>query len=98
MSKPNLIKPVAAVAGIAFASTVALSGVAVADEANPFEMTDLDDGYMVAGGKGEEGKCGEGKCGEEGDKGEEGKCGEGKCGEEEDKGEEGKCGEGKCGA
>ena len=63
---------------------------------NPFEVTSLSSGYMVADSH--EGKCGEGKCGE-------GKCGdkkdsEGKCGDKKDS--EGKCGdkkdsEGKCG-
>ncbi len=92
MAKKNLvINPVAAAVGAAFISSLTVSGVALADE-NPFELTDLESGYMLADGhKGDEGKCGEGKCGEEGD---EGKCGEGKCGEE---GDEGKCGEGKCG-
>ncbi len=72
------IKPVAAVVGVAFVSSMAASSTVLAAE-NPFDMTDLDAGYMLAGGeKGEEGKCGEGKCGD--DKGEEGKCGEGKCG------------------
>ena len=72
-----------------------------ADE-NPFQMTELSSGYMVADAHGatEEGKAGEGKCGE-------GKCGEGKCGDQEtdkedaedaeDAAEEGKAGEGKCG-
>jgi uncharacterized low-complexity protein len=86
------IKPVAAAVGVAFISSLVLTPAAMASD-NPFSVADLDAGYMLAGDKGEEGKCGEGKCGE--DKGEEGKCGEGKCGE--DKGEEGKCGEGKCG-
>jgi uncharacterized low-complexity protein len=98
----NSIKPISAAIGAAFVSSIAVGAATAAD--NPFSLSDLDAGYMVAGGdKGEEGKCGEGKCG--GDKGEEGKCGEdkgkeGKCGE--DKGKEGKCGEdkgeeGKCG-
>jgi uncharacterized low-complexity protein len=99
--KTAIIKPVAAIAGVAFVSTLSVGTDAVAD--NPFELTDLDAGYMLADGhKGEEGKCGEGKCGD--DKGEEGKCGEGKCGTDGEKGEEGKCGsdgekgeEGKCG-
>ncbi len=95
--KSALIKPIAAAVGVAFVSSLAVSTTATAAD-NPFELTDLDAGYMLAGGdkdKGEEGKCGEGKCGD--DKGEEGKCGdedkgeEGKCGDEE-KGEEGKCG------
>ncbi len=89
------INPLTAAVGVAFASSIAVGTASAAD--NPFELSDLDAGYMVAGGdkhKGE-GKCGEGKCG--GDKAEgEGKCGEGKCGEAKDEGE-GKCGEGKCG-
>lgn len=101
MSKKTLtLKPIAAVAGVAFVSSMVLSGTALAAD-NPFDAADLDSGYMLAGGdKDEEGKCGEGKCGEEGEgegkcgeKGEgEGKCGEGKCGEEGEG--EGKCGEG----
>jgi uncharacterized low-complexity protein len=90
--KKMTLKPIAAAIGVAFVSSIAFSSTAIADE-NPFAMTDLETGYMLADrhGDGEEGKCGEGKCGE--DKGEDGKCGEGKCGE--DKGEEGKCGEDK---
>ena len=85
----NRIKPLSAAVGVAFVSSMALSGAANAAD-NPFELSDLDSGYMVAGGdKGEEGKCG-------GDKGEEGKCGGDKA-DKADKGEEGKCGEGKCG-
>jgi uncharacterized low-complexity protein len=102
-NKTMIVKPVAAAVGVAFVSSLAVSSTAVADD-NPFASTDLDNGYMMAGGdKGEEGKCGEGKCG--GDKGEEGSCGgdkgeEGSCGG--DKGEEGSCGgdkgeEGSCG-
>jgi uncharacterized low-complexity protein len=88
-NKTAIIKPVAAIAGVAFVSSLAVSTTATAAD-NPFELSDLDAGYMLADGhKGEEGKCGEGKCGD--DKGEEGKCGD-------EKGEEGKCGEGKCGA
>lgn len=83
--KNTILKPIAAAIGVAFVSSMAFSSASFASD-NPFAMTDLDSGYMLAGDKGEEGKCGE-------DKGEEGKCGEGKCGE--DKGEEGKCGEGK---
>jgi uncharacterized low-complexity protein len=107
-NKTMIVKPVAAAVGVAFVSSLAVSSTVIADD-NPFASTDLDSGYLIAGGdKGEEGKCGEGKCGGdkgEGspcaeDKGEEGKCGEGKCGG--DKGEEGSCGgdkgeEGSCG-
>ncbi len=107
MATKNMLKPVAAIAGVAFVSSLAVTSTAIADADNPFELSDLDSGYMLAGhhkgdegkcgdDKGEEGKCGEGKCGGD-DKGEEGKCGEGKCGGD-DKGEEGKCGEGKCGS
>ncbi len=111
MAKSNRVKPVAAAVGIAFVSSLVVSGAALASD-NPFDASDLDTGYMLAGGHGdkhdkkhEEGKCGEGKCGEGkcGEKAEaegkcgEGKCGEGKCGEKSEKGEEGKCGEGKCG-
>ena len=95
MSKKLELKPIAAAVGAALTASVITMPTANAD-ANPFGMTDLSSGYMVA--EMEEGKCGEGKCGEgkcgEGKCG-EGKCGEGKCGEK--KAEEGKCGEGKCG-
>ncbi len=101
--KTMIVKPIAATAGVAFVSSLAFSSTAVADD-NPFASTDLDTGYMMAGGdKDEEGKCGEAKCGgdrgEEAsgdqDNGEEGSCGgdkgeEGSCGG--DKGEEGSCG------
>jgi uncharacterized low-complexity protein len=99
-NKTMIVKPVAAAVGFAFVSSLTVSSTVVADD-NPFASTDLDNGYLMAGGdKGKEGKCGEGKCG--GDKGEEGSCGEkgeeGSCGE---KGEEGSCGEkgeeGSCG-
>jgi uncharacterized low-complexity protein len=98
MAKSNRVKPVAAAVGVAFVSSLVLSGAALASD-NPFDASDLDAGYMLAGGdkdaKGEEGKCGEGKCGgDKAAKGEEGSCGEkgeeGSCGE---KGEEGSCGE-----
>jgi uncharacterized low-complexity protein len=81
--KKTILKPIAAAIGVAFVSSVAFSSSSFASD-NPFAMTDLDSGYMLAVDKGEEGKCGEGKCGE--DKGEEGSCGE-------DKGAEGSGGE-----
>jgi uncharacterized low-complexity protein len=107
-NKSMIMKPVAAAVGVAFVTSMAVSTAAVAAD-NPFAATDLEDGYLLAGGDGEEGKCGEGKCG--GDKGEEGSCGEkgeeGSCGEKGaegscgEKGEEGSCGEkgeeGSCG-
>ena len=108
MSKKTELKPLSAAVGAALAAS-AFAIPAANAESNPFEITTLSSGYMVAdshkeGGCGEgkcgEGKCGEGKCGEGKDKAEgscgEGKCGEGKCGEGKDKAE-GSCGEGKCG-
>ncbi|MFK8067243.1 MAG: hypothetical protein AB8D52_03265 [Gammaproteobacteria bacterium] len=91
MLKKNALKPVSAIMGTAFAVSLAASPLANATE-NPFGMSELSNGYMVADGHAE-GKCGEGKCGEA--KEAEGKCGEGKCGEAKEA--EGKCGEGKCG-
>jgi len=102
MSEKLMTKPVSAIVGAAFVSAIAVPASASAAD-NPFEVAELDDGYMLAAHhkKGEEGKCGEGKCGGE-KKAEEGKCGEGKCGGEK-KAKEGKCGgekkakEGSCG-
>jgi uncharacterized low-complexity protein len=110
MSKISTLKPLAVAMGAAFVTSLATSPVANAAE-NPFAMSELSSGYMVADSH-MEGKCGEGKCG--GDKAKkEGKCGEGKCGADKDRGcseeakaaKEGKCGgdkaksmkEGKCG-
>ena len=91
--KTFMTKPVAAAVGAAFVSSMAASTAAVAAD-NPFEATDLDNGYMLADkDKAKEGKCGEGKCG--GKKAKEGACGEGKA--KDAKHAEGKCGEGKCG-
>jgi uncharacterized low-complexity protein len=87
-------KPLAAAVGAALVTTLAAMPAANAED-NPFGMTSLASGYMVAE---KEGKCGEAKCGEGegagakksegnrgGDKEHEGKCGgdkehEGKCG------------------
>ena len=70
-------------------------------DANPFAVTELGSGYMVAANAEE--KSGEGKCGgAEKERTKEEKAGEGKCGakneasDSEKKGGEGKCGEGKC--
>jgi uncharacterized low-complexity protein len=94
MSNKTVIKPLAIALGATFVTSLAGTTIANAAE-NPFSMTELPSGYMVADKA--EGKCGEGKCGE-------GKCGsgeqkakEGKCGSGEQKAKEGKCGEGKCG-
>jgi len=101
MSEKKVVKPVALAVGAALASSFAIGCVANADTIdNPFAMSALSAGYMLAAG---EGSCGgdkkdEGKCG--GDKEGEGSCGgdkegEGSCGG--DKEGEGKCGEGSCG-
>jgi uncharacterized low-complexity protein len=97
MSQKTTLKPLAIAAGAALATSLAATTPASAAE-NPFAMSELSTGYMVA--EMAEGKCGEGKCGgtkatEEAKTMKEGKCGEGKCGGEKDA--EGKCGEGKCG-
>ena len=96
-NKSMLIKPVAAAVSVAFVSSFFVSTAAVAAE-NPFDLSDLDAGYMLAGE--DKDKHEEGKCGEDKEKHEEGKCGEGKCGDDkekyeegEEKGEEGSCGE-----
>ena len=98
MSQKTTLKPLAIALGAAFATSLAATPVANAAE-NPFAMSDLSSGYMVAGKA--EGKCGEGKCGTSKmtDKVKEAKCGEGKCGADKmtNKATEGKCGEGKCG-
>jgi uncharacterized low-complexity protein len=78
MSKNTVMKPLSIALGAAFVASLAGTSVANAAE-NPFSMTELSSGYMVADSH--EGKCGEGKCGGE-KKAKEGKCGEGKCGGE----------------
>ena len=101
MTNKKKISPLSTALGASFTISLIISPVAHATD-NPFEVTSLGSGYMVADGhegkcgskKDAEGKCGckedaEGKCGSKKDA--EGKCGEGKCGE-------GKCGEGKCGS
>lgn len=112
MSNKTVMKPLAVALGAAFVGSLAGTSIANAAD-NPFGMTDLSSGYMVAemkegkcgAGKMKEGKCGEGKMKQEATKMKEGKCGEGKCGEnmkgkmdKEKMSKEGKCGEGKCGA
>ena len=106
MSEKTTLKPLAIALGAAFVTSLASIPVANAAE-NPFAMSELSSGYMVAdshmegGDKAKaEGKCGEGKCGGEKKMDKEGKCGEGKCGGDKAEGKakaEGKCGEGKCG-
>ena len=94
MSKNFKLKPIAATVGVALTTSVMAMPTANAD-ANPFSLTELSSGYMVAGGH----KSKEGKCGDKG-KHSKGKHGEGKHSKSKhgaSKGKEGKCGEGKCG-
>ncbi len=71
MSKKTTLKPLAVAMGAAFVTSLAGAGIANAAD-NPFAMSDLSSGYMVAEShtKDMEGKCGEkmksseGKCGE----------------------------------
>lgn len=78
MSNKTAMKPLAVALGAAFVTSLAGTSVANAAD-NPFSMTELSSGYMVAA----EGKCGgaakaeEGKCGEGMKKEAEGKCGAG---------------------
>jgi len=95
MLKKRTLKPVAAVLGTTFAVALAASPIVNAAN-NPFSLTEISTGYMVADQA--EGKCGEGKCGEgkaKNKKESEGKSRVAKDGDK--KSGEGKCGEGKCG-
>jgi len=94
MYKKMTVKPLSVAVGAVFMTSLAGAGVATAAE-NPFGMTELSGGYMVADSH--EGKCGGEKKEAEGKCGGEKKAAEGKCGGEK-KAAEGKCGEGKCGA
>ena len=75
------MKPIAVAVGAAFATSFAAN--AIADEADPFEASLLEDAVILETSH-EEGGCGEDKD-KKGD--DEGKCGEGKCGEGEDEGD-----------
>ena len=108
MSEKKVVKPVALAVGAALASSFAIGGVANADTIdNPFAMSALSAGYMLAAGEGSCGgdkkgegdhKDGEGSCGEKDGEGSCGeKDGEGSCGESGEKEGEGSCGEGSCG-
>jgi uncharacterized low-complexity protein len=95
MSQEYSKKPLAIALGAAFVTSLATTPAANAT-ANPFAMSELPGGYMVA--EKAEGKCGEGKCGASKKTMEEGKCGsdkagkEGNCGANKKMTEEGKCG------
>jgi uncharacterized low-complexity protein len=89
MSNKTLKTPLILAAGAIL--TIVLSATSVVNAAdNPFSMTSLSSGYLVASA---DGKCGSGKCG--GDKAGEAKCGGDKAGEAKCGGD--KAGEAKCG-
>lgn len=106
--------PLALAMGTTLVSGLAVTSVqaeTLENQANPFAMTELSDGYMQLAaadtkdedsGKMKDGACGEGKCGGDMMKGGEEKTAEGNCAGNKpapktDKKTEGKCGEGKCG-
>ncbi len=94
MTRNDNMKRISLLTGAALALGVT-SAPGFAAETNPFGMTELKQGFQVAGA---EAKCGgskasESKCGDSKAKSSEGKCGSGKA-----KTSESKCGEGKCGA
>ena len=90
MSQKTTLKPLAIAVGAALATSLAATTPAHAAE-NPFAMSELSSGYMVA--EMAEGKCGAGMKMEK-----EGKCGGAKATGNTNAMQEGKCGEGKCGA
>jgi uncharacterized low-complexity protein len=94
MSQKTTLKPLTLALGAAFVTSLAGTSVANAAE-NPFAMSDLSSGYMVAemdeNKMEKEGKCGGDKKTEEGKCGGDKKTEEGKCGGDK-KTEEGKCG------
>jgi len=95
MLKKRTLKPVAAVLGTTFAVALAASPIANAAN-NPFSLTEISSGYMVADQA--EGKCGEGKCGEGKAKDKKESKGKSRVAKDGDKkSDEGKCGEAKCG-
>lgn len=102
----NKLNPFAlALGATALGGALAAPAALAADD--PFQITELPGGYMVAGSHGDAAESGEEtpcpRDGEDGDaapaegKCGEGKCGEGKCGGDGDAPAEGQCGEGKCG-
>jgi uncharacterized low-complexity protein len=89
MSQKTTLKPLAIAVSAALATSLAATTPANAAE-NPFAMSELSGGYMVA--EMAEGKCGAGMKTEK-----EGKCGGAMATGKTGAVKEGKCGEGKCG-
>jgi len=94
MSQKTTKKPLSIALGAAFVTSLAATPAANAS-ANPFAMSELRGGYMVA--ETAEGKCGSGKVTDESKTSSGMMMEEGKCGANKTKAE-GKCGEGKCGS
>jgi uncharacterized low-complexity protein len=94
MSQKSTKKPLSIALGAAFVTSLAATPAANAT-ANPFAMSELRGGYMVA--ETAEGKCGSGKVTDESKTSSGMMMEEGKCGANKTKAE-GKCGEGKCGS
>lgn len=94
MVEKSKLKPIASAVGLTLAATLASGSVASADQ-NPFAVSEMSSGYMVADA---EGNCGAANAkAEDESKGADDKADkEGKCGDDK-AGDEGKCGEGKCG-
>lgn len=103
MSKRKTITPLSLAAGAAIAASLG-SAPAVHADVNPFSVTMLSSGYMVAE-KGAEGQCGgnkrvsEAECGanKASTKVKEGECGAAKTKPVSKPIQEAKCGEAKCG-
>ncbi len=95
------LSPIASALSIALAATITTSPIVQADQ-NPFSISEMSDGYMLAGA---EGQCGgdmkkekgkESKSEDDMKKDMEGQCGD-DMKKDKNKDKEGKCGEGKCG-
>lgn len=111
MAKHTKRSQLAVAVGAALTMSLAAVPVADAHADNPFGLTELTSGYMLASSastsatdeegeaKDEEGSCGEGRCGDEAAD-DEGSCGahaDDDAADGEEKDGEGKCGEGRCG-
>ena len=92
MTRNNTIKSFSLATGAALVLG-AFGGTAMAEQANPFAMTELSQGYSVATAA--DGKCGTAKCGGM-EKKTDAKAADGKCGGMEKKADA-KAADGKCG-
>lgn len=78
----KMIKPVSIALGTALVTSLAATNLTAETHANPFAMTELSSGYMLAYGDSAKKAGQEGKADSKNEmkKNMEGKCGEGKCG------------------